>query len=176
MTHRTNQAEPVVRERTDTDLAGAAKALVEVYAADGYPVEGVDQPEAWLQPEGLIRAWVAVMNGKIVGHVGISQSQGEEAVKLYLDQEPVPEDQVTVLARLFVHPEARKRAIGKKLLVAVYDYAQQHGLRIVGEAMAKDKTAIRLYERLGCRILGETTHHYGDGQETPAVCFAAPSA
>jgi ribosomal protein S18 acetylase RimI-like enzyme len=168
--------EPVVRVRVAADLTGAAAALVAVHTADGYPVEGVDHPEAWLLPAGLTQAWVAETAGTIVGHVGLSRPQGEEAVRLYLEREPVTEDHVAVLARLFVVPEARKRGTGEKLLTAVYYYAQHHGLRIVGEVMAKDQAAVHLYERLGCRLLGHTIHRYGDGRETPAVCFTGPSA
>ena len=39
-----------VRPREPRDLAQLAEALVRVHAADGYPVEGVADPRAWLEP------------------------------------------------------------------------------------------------------------------------------
>lgn len=164
----------IVRSRTEKDLLGAAAALIAVHAADGYPVEGVDQPEAWLTPPGLLHAWVAEVAEKVVGHVAITAPRGEDAVDLYLEQTQRSIDQLAVMARLFVAPEARGRSLGEHLVRAATSYARSQGLTLVGDVMAKDEAAIRLYERLGCRFIGMTVHRHGDGEETPAVCFAAP--
>ncbi|EGG49614.1 putative acetyltransferase [Streptomyces griseoaurantiacus M045] len=43
------------------------------------------------------------------------------------------------------------------------------------DVMAKDAAAIRLYERLGWRQIGETLHHFGDSRAIPAMCFVAPT-
>ncbi|MGV9885350.1 GNAT family N-acetyltransferase [Streptomyces sp. NPDC003006] len=168
------KSDAIIRERSTGDLPDAASALVAVHATDGYPVEGVDQPEAWLTSPGSIRSWVAELDDRIVGHIAISTPQGEDSVRLYVDQTGEPKERVAVLARLFVHPEARGRSAGERLVREAREYAQREGLHLVGDVMAKDKAAIRLYERLGCRIIGTTTHTYGNGQQTPAVCFAMP--
>lgn len=49
----------VIRPFEDTDLPGAAAALTEVHATDGYPVEGVALPEAWLRSDDVLASWVA---------------------------------------------------------------------------------------------------------------------
>ena len=54
MTQTTNTA--VIRERQDSDIPALAAALVEVHQLDGYPVEGVDNPKAWLQLHNAIGA------------------------------------------------------------------------------------------------------------------------
>jgi hypothetical protein len=41
--------EPIIRFRTADDLDQAGSVLVEVYELDGYPVEGVADPRAWLE-------------------------------------------------------------------------------------------------------------------------------
>lgn len=111
-----------------------------------------------------------------MGHVAITNPQDEDAVRLFLEQSEQPATHAAVLARLFVHPEARGRSIGERLVREAADYALSHGVRLVGDVMAKDKAAIRLYEQLGCQIIGTTMHNYGNNKQIPAVCFAMPGA
>ncbi|EDY61108.1 MULTISPECIES: GNAT family N-acetyltransferase [Streptomyces] len=165
----------IVRPFEDTDLAGAASALVEVHTTDGYPVEGVDHPEEWLRSTDVIAAWVGQLDGTTVGHVAIMRPRGEDAVSLWMQQSGDREDQVAVLARLFVVKEARKHAVGERLMQAAMSYGSEHGLRLVLDVMTKDSAAIRLYERLGWREIGRAPHHYGNGQSIDAVCYVAPS-
>ncbi|UQI48720.1 GNAT family N-acetyltransferase [Streptomyces sp. HU2014] len=169
------EASPVIRPRHADDVPAAAEALITVHASDGYPLEGVDRPEEWVDPPGLIKAWVAEMSGRVVGHVAISHPQGEDAVELYRQRAHGAEEQVGVLARLFVLREARNRSVGERLTVAATTYARQRNIRLVLDVMLKDAAAIRLYERLGWQRLGTTRHEYGDAQQAEAVCFAAPS-
>ncbi|MFF8604673.1 GNAT family N-acetyltransferase [Streptomyces sp. NPDC015346] len=166
----------VVRPFEEADLSGAASALVEVHATDGYPVEGVADPEGWVRSANVLASWVADMSGKIVGHVSLMRPQGEDAVSLWVEQSGDDEEHVAVLARLFVLQEARKHAVGEKLMRAAMEYAQDRGIRLVLDVMTKDTAAIRLYERLGWFKIGEASHSYGEGQQIEAICFAAPSA
>ncbi|MFC8130524.1 GNAT family N-acetyltransferase [Streptomyces sp. NPDC057302] len=163
-----------VRPFEEADLDSAAAALVEVHETDGYPVEGVEDPQAWLRSKDVLAAWVADVEGKIVGHVAIMRSQGEDAVSLWTEQSGDDEANVGVLARLFVVREARKHAAGKRLMEAATDFGQKQGLRLVLDVMTKDAAAIRLYERLGWRKIGEATHHFGDGESILAVCYVSP--
>ncbi|MFF6862949.1 GNAT family N-acetyltransferase [Streptomyces ardesiacus] len=165
----------IIRPFTDDDLAGAAAALVEVHDTDGYPVEGVNDPEAWIKSEDVLAAWVAEGGGRIVGHVAVMKPQGEGAVDLWVKQSD-DADHVGVLARLFVVQSARKQAAGRRLMEAAMSHARTHGLRLVLDVMVKDTSAIRLYERLGWRKIGETIHHFGSGETTPAVCYVSPTA
>ena len=166
----------IIRPFEDADLADAASALVQVHATDGYPVEGVDDPEAWLRSSDVIAAWVGVMNERIIGHVAIMQPHGEDAVSLWMQQSDDAEGQIGVLARLFVVKEARKHAAGERLAQAAMDYGNEHGRRLVLDVMTKDAAAIRLYERLGWREIGRATHQYGSSQSIDAVCYVAPQA
>lgn len=164
----------VIRPRVDTDIAGAGAALVRTHASDGYPVEGVDDPEAWLTSPALLKAWVAEIAGTIVGHVAISRPDGEEAVALWMDQSGASEKDVAVLSRLFVAPEARRKSVGESLARVAAEYGQSQGVRLVFDVLTKDTAAIRLYERLGCTRLGPATHAYGAGQQAEAVCYVVP--
>ncbi|MDX3364061.1 GNAT family N-acetyltransferase [Streptomyces sp. ME02-6978.2a] len=165
----------IVRPFSDDDLAGAATALIEVHHTDGYPVEGVEDPEAWIKSDAVLAAWVAEGDGRVMGHVAVMKPQGEAAVRLWTKQSGDNDDHVGVLARLFVVKEARKQAAGQRLMDAAMTYARAHDRRLVLDVMTKDAAAIRLYERLGWRKIGETLHHFGNGRTLPAVCYVAPA-
>lgn len=166
----------IIRPFENADLADTASALIQVHTTDGYPVEGVDHPEAWLRSADVIAAWVGELDGSIVGHVAIMRPHEEDAASLWMQQSGDGADQVGVLARLFVIKEARKHAVGERLMQAAMSYGSEHGLRLVLDVMTKDAAAIRLYERLGWREIGRAPHHYGNGQSIDAVLYVAPQA
>lgn len=163
-----------VRVREEADLAAAAVALVEVHALDGYPVEGVADPGAWLTPPGLLRSWVAERDGGIVGHVGVGRADSGDAVRRGAQALGVPETRLAVLARLFVLPGARRQAVGERLTVAATEFARASGLGLVLDVMAKDRAAIRLYERLGWVCTGRVEHAVPGSEAVPAYCYVAP--
>ena len=164
-----------IRERTTADLPAAAAALVEVHRTDGYPVEGVDDPVAWLDGAAVRRAWIAELRGRVVGHVSISEPRSDDTAALLWRAGPDgAHDEVAVLGRLFVVTGARRRAAGERLVRAARDHAREHDLRLVLDVMAKDAAAVALYERLGWRRLGRTDHDTGRGATTPAWCYVAP--
>ncbi|MEU3228144.1 GNAT family N-acetyltransferase [Streptomyces sp. NPDC006976] len=168
-------ADTTIRPLEDADVPEVAAALIEVHATDGYPVEGVEHPEAWITPPGVVKAWVAHRGG-VVGHVAIMKAEREGAVTLWQRQSGEAEARIGVLARLFVVRSARKHAVGERLMRAAMDYAEENGLRLVLDVMDKDESAIRLYERLGWHFIGGATHHYGDGQQIPAKCYVWPAS
>ncbi|WP_405506911.1 GNAT family N-acetyltransferase [Streptomyces cyaneofuscatus] len=168
-------ADTTIRPIEDADVPGAAAALIEVHATDGYPVEGVDDPEAWITPPGVVKAWVAHREG-VVGHIAIMKAEGEKAVALWQQQSGEDEARIGVLARLFVVRSARKHAVGESLMRAAMDYAEENDLRLVLDVMDKDEAAIRLYERLGWQFIGGATHQFGDGQQIPAKCYVWPAS
>lgn len=173
MDHGAEQ-EVVIRPRVSADITQASSALVAVYDADGYPVEGVDHPEVWLSPPGLLGAWIAETDAQVVGHVALSRPAGEGAVALWIDHSGATEDTVCVLARLFVLPEVRKRAVGERLVRAAEKYANDRGLRLVLDVMQKDASAIRLYRRLGWLEIGPIAHQFGEGRYQEALAYVSP--
>jgi ribosomal protein S18 acetylase RimI-like enzyme len=166
--------DPGVRPIEDGDVAGAAAALVEVYGTDGYPVEGVAQPEAWIRPSGVVAAWVAETDGRIVGHVAVLRPQEEGAVVLWRERSGGLPGQVGLLARLFVVQTARRRAVGELLVRHAMSFAEARSLRLVLDVMAKDTAAVRLYERLGWYHIGEVPHPYAGGRRATAHCYVWP--
>ncbi|MGW1677736.1 GNAT family N-acetyltransferase [Saccharopolyspora sp. NPDC002376] len=167
--------EVVIRKRAAADITPAGQVLVRVHENDGYPVEGADDPGAWLSPAGLIQAWVGEVNSGVVGHVALTRpGSGDDAAEQWAALSGETDSEIAVLGRLFVHPDARGLAVGERLVRAVMDHATTHSLSLTLDVMEKDRAAIRLYERLGWGRIGQARHSFGDGESVPALCFAAP--
>lgn len=164
-----------VRERRDSDLAALAEVLVRVHEQDGYPVEGVADPVAWLTPPRQLAAWTALHDDKPVGQATLTKAAAEEdAARVWLEHTQGDIDSLAIPARLFVEPRGRQRGAGAALMEAIHDYARVHGVALAFDVMLKDQAAIRLYERLGCVRIGTITHHHGDGNTEPAAVYVVP--
>lgn len=163
-----------IREREDSDLDACAAILVAVHEQDGYPVEGVSDPRAWLVPPHLVVAWVAVNDeNAIVGHVSLGTPQPDDAAAVLWQKHGNPAP--LVAGRLFVAPSARDRGTARRLGEVLMSYAIEHDVRIVLDVMKKDAAAISLYEQNGWTQIGTTLHHFGDRQEAQALCYVSPA-
>ena len=164
-----------VRLRTTDDLEETGRLLQAVHERDGYPVEGVADPESWLSPPGLVCAWVGELDGSVVGHALVTRAKpGDDAVDLWVERSQEPTAKIVVLGRLFVGPEGRGHGVGEQLTRAAMDFARERDNRLVLDVMEKDRAAIRLYQRLGWKNIGGARHRFGSGQEVAAQCYVAP--
>ena len=167
--------EIMIRNRTDADVPACADLLRQVFAIDGYPVEGVADAEGWMYPEGLLSAWVATKNDEILGHTAVCKPQsGDASAEMLVARSKVQRSEIAVLARLFVGPNARGAGLGQRLAAVALEYASENNLHAVFDVMEKDQAAIRIYDNLGCVLLGRTSHHVPDGRVFSALCYAAP--
>ena len=167
----------VIRPRRSEDLDALADVLVRVHAVDGYPVEGVEHPRAWLTPPRQLAAWTALVSETPIGHIAlVKANRDDDAAAMWLRCAPGSElDSVVIPVRLFVDPEHRRLGAGKQLMAAVLHYAHAHALVVVFDVMLKDRAAIHLYETLGCQRLCTIDHRHGDGLVEPAAVYLAPS-
>lgn len=164
-----------IRPTIPTDLDALAHVLVDVYEADGYPVEGVDDPNSWLTVPNPIGQWTALRNGSPVGHVAVLRpSLTDGAPALLEEQQGVNLADVAVLARLFVAPNVRGGGVGNALLRKAEHAAHLHGYRLVLDVLTKDQAAIALYEARGWVAIGAIDHSYGNNRAT-AQAFVAPA-
>jgi GNAT superfamily N-acetyltransferase len=164
-----------IRPRRDADLPDLAAALVRVHAQDGYPVEGVADPEAWLRHNHELQSWTAVEDGKPIGQITLTRATpDDDAAKAWRDRTGGDVERLAIPARLFVDPDHRGSGAGRLLMEAAVGFAQTGGLAIAFDVMLKDRAAIRLYERLGAQRVGDLTHQYGDGLTEPAAVYVVP--
>jgi GNAT superfamily N-acetyltransferase len=168
----------IIRPRRSEDLDALAEVLIRVHAVDGYPVEGVEHPRAWLTPPRQLAAWTALVSHAPVGHIAlVKASRDDDAAAMWLRSGAGGElESVAIPVRLFVDPEYRQLGAAKQLMAAAYEYAHAHRLVLVFDVMLKDQAAIHLYETLGCRRLGTFEHRHSDGLVEPAAVYVAPAA
>jgi GNAT superfamily N-acetyltransferase len=165
----------VVRARQDRDIPALADVLLRVHAHDGYPVEGVHAPARWLAPTGLRVAWTAVLAGRPVGHVAVVSPTDTDGVTMVWQREYGHDvARLAIAVRLFVDPSYRHRGAGQLLMAATAEYAALNSYSLAFDVMAKDKHAIRLYERAGCQRIGEILHEHSAGEREPAYVYVAP--
>ncbi|MCG7323433.1 GNAT family N-acetyltransferase [Arsenicicoccus bolidensis] len=165
----------VIRPRRDDDLDELARILVEVHAHDGYPVEGVDDPRAWLHLERPLGAWMAELDGQVVGHVALTQPGPQDhAPSMWADLTTKPKEETAVLGRLFISPGARGKRVGAELTRTAMRAAMSEGRTAVLDVMAKDKAARRVYETQNWQALGAVDHIHSGGIREPAFAYVAP--
>jgi GNAT superfamily N-acetyltransferase len=162
----------VIRRREPADLPYLAQILVDVHARDGYPVEGVADPEGWLAPPREIAAWTALYDDQPIGQIGLTHaSETDDAAILWHRHTRQDIAQLAIPVRLFIDPSHRQRGAGKMLTDTAFSYAISQGLAIAFDVMLKDHVAIRLYESLGSQRLGTVHHHHSGGQIEPAAVY-----
>jgi len=169
------EQEVVVRRRQPPDIPALAQVLVRVHALDGYPVEGVEDPEAWIVPPSELAGWTAILSDDPIGHISLTEAtSADDAARLWVTETGSPYGDVAIPVRLFVDPPRRTLGAGRQLMLAAYEHATGLSKRMVFDVMLKDEQAIRLYEALGCERLGTITHHHSGGLEEAACVYVAP--
>ncbi|WP_416968078.1 GNAT family N-acetyltransferase [Streptomyces sp. 4F14] len=164
--------ENTVRPRTDDDLTACAEALAEVHRHDGYPVNWPENPGDWLTRAAGLGAWVAVLDGRIAGHVALDRGDEDDlAPGLWGDTAAT-----AVVSRLFVAPEARGHGVGVRLMERAVAEARRRDLHPVLDVVASDSGAVALYERLGWRLLATVEQRWSPEQTVTVRCYAAPAA
>ncbi|KAI1403111.1 acyl-CoA N-acyltransferase [Hypoxylon fuscum] len=161
-----------VRARTDGDIAACLEVLKAVYETNGYPVEGVGDPGLFFSKDDV--AWVAEIDGIVVGHVAFAKASTENvAVAIWWQQHP-EDTHVAVLGRLFVHPHSRKGGTASRLVATAVEEARRRRQRLVLFSLIKDRCAISLYGKLGWQHFGSAIFKWGEGNEMAAECFTSP--
>ncbi|MBH1938854.1 GNAT family N-acetyltransferase [Streptomyces sp. AV19] len=167
---------PAVRARTDGDIEECARVLAEVHRRDGYPVNWPDRPGDWVAEAAALGAWVAELEGRVVGHVGLSRSgEGDLAPGVWSERNGAGREQTAVVGRLFVAPGARGHGVGALLIGRAVREARGRGLQPVLDVVASDTAAAALYERLGWELMATVGQQWGPRRTVTVRCYAAPS-
>lgn len=164
-----------VRRRDEGDLGDCLEVLAEVHEVDGYPVNWPQCPADWLARPTQLAAWVAELDGRIVGHLALSPAGADDvAPALWSSRAGTAVADTGVLSRLFVSPAARGHGIGALLMSQAVRAARERGLHPVLDVVASDSAAAALYERLGWSLLAVVDQRWSPEQTVKVHCYAAP--
>jgi ribosomal protein S18 acetylase RimI-like enzyme len=164
-----------LRARVDEDLDSCVALAAEVQRADGYPsFLGDGDLVAFVAPDDAIGAWVAELDGDVVGHVMLRPRSAPPSVVLAAGALDVDPQRLGFVARLMVAPHARRRGIARRLLDVVVEEAQRRRLLPVLDVVSSDVAAIELYEASGWRHLGDRRFTMRNGNDLSLRVYAWP--
>ncbi|MER8070658.1 GNAT family N-acetyltransferase [Streptomyces sp. NPDC094034] len=165
-----------VRRRGRDDLDACVRVLGEVHKADGYPVNWPEHPMGWLAQPAQLDAWVAELDGRIVGHLALCPAgEGDVAPALWSSRAGTTIREIAVVSRLFVAPSARGHGIGALLMAQAARQARRRGLHPVLDVVSTDAAAAALYERMGWSLLAVVDQRWSPDQTVTVRCYAAPA-
>jgi predicted N-acetyltransferase YhbS len=104
-----------IRERREDDLDELVAVAARVKRVDGYPrfVAESDLARFLTRPKSMM-AWVAVREGRIVGHVALNDTTTAPVMQLVEDRGS--SQPAVYVARLLVDPTERRDGVGRGLL------------------------------------------------------------
>jgi ribosomal protein S18 acetylase RimI-like enzyme len=164
----------LIRPRRGEDIAACVELLREVHSLDGYPRYLPGDPESFLLQEDGYGSWVAELEGSVTGHVALAKRTSATAMKIASRALGRPEDELGVVARLFVSGRARRSGAGRRLLGTATTEARARGLYPVLDVTTDAAAAIALYERSGWTRAGTATIRFGDGHTLDEHVYLGP--
>ena len=165
----------LIRHRTDHDLPACAGLVREVHSADRYPRYLPADLTSFLRPADPYGIWVAEHGGEIAGHIALVPRTVPAAMELAAAALGRREEQLAVVARLFVAPRARGTGAGRRLLHAAAAEAAARGLWPVLDVDTELTAAIALYESRGWTRAGTITVRFKDGNTLTEHVYLGPN-
>lgn len=162
-----------IRPRSDGDLDGLVALAARVQRTDGYPIYLPRWDfHRFLTHPVPVDAWVATHDRKIVGHAALNSSTSPAVMELA--EEICPNERALFVARLLVHPDARRLGIGGSLLRAARQRAWDLGATPMLDVVdiEKARPAIELYRTSGWIEVGRVSFDLLD-EEVYELVFQA---
>jgi GNAT superfamily N-acetyltransferase len=146
-----------VRPRTEDDLESCVQLARAVHRLDGYPPRLADELGTLIATPGRVAAWVATIDGRVVGHVALHPRSSSGVMTLASHATGQPPDELAVVARLLVSPDTRRCGVGRSLLAGATAAAIERGLWPILDVGTQFEAAIKLYEKCGWTLAGKVT-------------------
>ena len=171
----------LIRTKLTSDDDACVAVMEQTHRVDGYPRYWPAKPARFLRAHGETDAWVAELDGRVVGQVALHRAEGEPVLALAQEATGLPSDRFAVLARLLVHPDVRGRGVGRTLVRTASERAYATGRRAVLDVLQSTTGPARLYESEGWTRLGPTRldlsgFGYGDVPALELWVYLSPRA
>lgn len=163
------------RSRRPTDIDECVALLRRVHEQDGYPTHWPKDPRRFVAPPYERKAWVADLQGIVVGHVALHHPGQDPACAVAREAAGVAEDRLAAVGRLFTSVEHRRQHGGDRLLEQVTAAAHRNGQRPFLNVVQHLTRAVALYQRHGWTDLGPLTIAFADGTSLETFVFLGPT-
>jgi GNAT superfamily N-acetyltransferase len=139
----------LIRRKTREDEAQCLDLLMQVHESDGYPLYVPEDVPAFITPEYELAAWVAELDGRIVGHAALHRASVDPTLAAAQRATGLPAERLAVVSRLFTAPALRRAGIGRALLRYATGQAASQGQRAVLDVGQTLTAPVALYESEG---------------------------
>jgi predicted N-acetyltransferase YhbS len=139
----------LIRDKTDADAGPCLDLLRRVHAVDNYPLILPADVSRFIAPPYEVRAWVAVQEGEVLGHVALHRASVDPTFEAAQRATGLPAERLVVLSRLFVDPRLRRSGLGRSLLNTATSASRSRGQRAVLDVGQTLLGPIALYESEG---------------------------
>ena len=143
-----------IRGRRPSDWETLEAIALETHRLDGYPKYLPTDLRSFIMDDDALGAWVALDDDRAIGHVALHPRSATEVMNVALSATGFGEDEVAMVARLLVAPDARRRGTGRALLERATGEAARLGRRALLDVVEEHRDAITLYERCGWTRVG----------------------
>lgn len=165
----------VIRARQDSDLPALAELLGRQQAQTRYPfVWPFPQPiEKFLKRPTEIRAWVAELEGDVVGHVAV-ESVGDDPIgRSWAAAHDVQLTELRCVSVFFSDITRAGQGIGSRLLATATEAALADGYPVL-DVVAAHETPVNLYLRRGWQLIETTRAPWHPEMDIPIHLMILP--
>jgi GNAT superfamily N-acetyltransferase len=159
---------PVIRERRLDDVPVLARLLGEQQASSSYPVRWpLPFPvEDFLVRRTEERAWVAELDGQVVGHVSAGRLDGELRDQFV---EAAGTEDLAEIAVLFVATDVLGTGVGGLLIDTAVAWIRASGRMPVLDVVPAHDRALAVYRRRGWEVVGESRPAFLGADHPPLI-------
>lgn len=166
-----------IRDRRDDDLPALAEILERQQPVSGYPMQWpLPYPtDRFIRRRAELDAWVAELDGRVVGHVALHAAENDELGRLWSRAHGVPVSSLRCVGVLYVDPDVGRRGVGSALLTTATGHAHADGGAAVLDVVAERAGPLELYRRHGWREIGRLRPDWLPADAEPVVVMILPS-
>lgn len=165
----------VIRDRQDADLPALIDLLDRQQAQTKYPfIWPFPGPiEDFLKRRSELRAWVAELDGSIVGHVAVTTADDDAIGHSWAAAHGARIDQLRCVSVFFADITRTGQGIGSRLLQHATDFASADGYPVLDVVAAHEKP-FNLYLRRGWQLIETTQAPWHPDTDLPIHLMILP--
>lgn len=166
-----------MRERADADIPQLVQVLAGQQPFSRYPFRWpLPFPaEQFIRRDGELAAWVAELDGDVVGHVSITQVTAGEMADSWSAAAGVPRDSLGCVSALFVAHDRQGHGIGGRLLDVAEEHVRAADLVPVLDVVQAHGTAKAVYLHRGWVEVGLARPDWLPDDEPPVSLMVLPT-